>query len=182
MVLDRMSTLCSYQLQSKLDYNKRYRIILPRAPDTVLLFMVLACSATRLHLESPLPTAMLLSLTGVGSVFMKQWYSSIEDTSTTMKSTFEGTTHTCTHQWIRSSLSLTPGLLSAPSAVGEVYWSLVKKAVTPEPAAPDKPSNDNQPSESASTSQTAPDHGSEARAMYNFVLYGLPHLTVIANS
>lgn len=52
--------------------------------------MVLGCSATQLYLESSLSTAMLLSLAGVGSVFMKQWYSCIEDTNTTMKSTLEG--------------------------------------------------------------------------------------------
>lgn len=80
-------------------------------------------------------------------------------------------------------LSFTPGLLSASNTIGEVYWSLVKKATAPKTAEPDKPSDDDKPSESAtSTPQTAPDHGSETIAMYNFVLYGLPHLTVIANS
>ena len=66
----------------------------------------------------------------------------------------------------------------------------MKKAAAPKPAEPEKPeekpsNDDHQPSESASTpppQTTGPGRGPEARAMYNFVLYGLPHLTVIANS
>ena len=68
--------------------------------------------------------------------------------------------------------------------MGEVYWSQVKKAAAPKPAEPDKPSNDDELASTPETAPqtTAPGHGPEARAMYNFVLYGLPHLTVIANS
>lgn len=46
-------------------------------------------SCLRIALEGPAETAMLLSLTGVGSVIAMQWYTSLEENAERLETLFE---------------------------------------------------------------------------------------------